>query len=253
MLMRIVDMLRRSDGRQRVMPPTQLFNEGWLLRGALDWFATHPTAEHPLAVPTGSRWYSEALLPSQFLPRSRGDGLAESHTHADGVIGQFDIGRSGEGDLSLRPGAQRLVVLEAKLGSSLSPGTRNAPGYDQAARNLACMAHVLSLSSSRPEAMATLGFYVVAPASQIERDVFGRQLAKGSIREKVAKRVAAYDEPDKMNWLGQWFTPTLERAQIGSLSWEDIGAFIAEHDLEAGSSFRAFYSRCLEYNRLAER
>ncbi|MCH7876577.1 MAG: hypothetical protein IH965_14945 [Gemmatimonadetes bacterium] len=39
---------------------------------------------HPFALMPRARWYSEALLPSQFLKRFRGDPLAEGWTHADG-------------------------------------------------------------------------------------------------------------------------------------------------------------------------
>jgi hypothetical protein len=250
---RIEAMLRRCDGDQRVMPPTHLYNEGWLLRAAIDWLADHPLVDHALAVPDGTRWYSEALLPSQFLPRRHGDPLAESYTHADGAIGDFDIGNSGEGDLALRPDARRFVVVEAKLHSKLSSGTKNAPGYDQAARNVACLAHVLSLAPRRPDEMATLGFFVVAPASQIQDHVFDAQLSKDGIREKVSKRVAAYQDTDMGEWFDQWFLPTLQRTRIAPLSWEELGAFITKHDAAAGQSFLEFYSRCLQYNRLAER
>lgn len=253
MLNRIESIVRRSDGDHRVMPPTHVFNEGWLLRATLDWFADHPHIEHMLAVPEGTRWYSEALLPSQFLPRRRGDPLAESYTHADGAIGDFDIGNSGEGDLALRPGARRFIVVEAKLNSKLSSGTKNAPGYDQAARNVACIAHVLSLASRPPDEMATLGFFVIAPISQIKEGLFEAELSKEGMRDKVSRRVAAYGDAKKSEWLSRWFIPTLHRTEIASLSWEDLGSFIAKHDAAAGESFLAFYTRCLEYNRLAER
>lgn len=78
MIEKIADLLRRCDGPQSVLPPTQLFNEGWMLRLALDWLAKSGTQGHALTLERDARWYSEALLPSQFLPRFRGDDLAES-------------------------------------------------------------------------------------------------------------------------------------------------------------------------------
>lgn len=72
------------------MPPTHLYNEGWMLRLVLDWLDRHRDLEHPLALHEGARWYSEALLPSRFLRDEHGDPLAESHTHADGLIGHFE-------------------------------------------------------------------------------------------------------------------------------------------------------------------
>ena len=74
----------------------------------------------------GAGWFSEAWLPSAFLPRYRGDPLAESRTHADGVMGHFAIGDRGAVDLALRPDAGQFVVIEAKIAGRLSPGVKNA-------------------------------------------------------------------------------------------------------------------------------
>src|SRR5688572_11739872 len=114
-----------------LFPPTQLYNEGWLLRLILDWYATHPGTNSPLMFSAQARWFSEALLPSAFLPRYRGDQLAESRTHADGVIGHFTIGHRGKADLSLTSSAIQLVVCEAKMFSGLSSNVKNASYFDQ--------------------------------------------------------------------------------------------------------------------------
>jgi|SRR5579859_1481181 len=68
------------------MPPTQLFNEGWMLRLVLDWFDRNREIHHPLSFTPDARWYSEALLTSRFLPQSRPDSRAESFTHADAIM-----------------------------------------------------------------------------------------------------------------------------------------------------------------------
>jgi len=180
----------------------------------------------------------------------RGDPLAESYTHADGVIGHFDIGRSGAGDLALRPQGTHFVVTEAKLHSKLSSGTKNAPGFDQAARNVACMAHILSAYARRPEDMASLAFFVVAPNSQISAGMFDQQVNRRSIRDKVARRVQAYDDQPKQAWFEEWFLPTLDRTRLASISWEELGEFIQQVEPSSGGLFSEFYSRCLEYNRL---
>jgi len=243
-------ILARAATPERVMPPTELFNEGWLLRLALDWFASRPDVGGPLSVPTGSRWYSEALLPSRFAARTRGDSLAETHTHADGAIGHFKIGDSGEGDLALDAGAKQFVLLEAKVNSKLSPGVKNAPGFDQAARSVACVAHILSIAGVRPEQMPGLGFFVVAPASQIARDNFSNELRKDSIRRKVEVRVAQYESRKYDAWLAEWFLPVLAAIEIATVSWEDVATVIESNDVGGGGWFREFYERCLYYNRL---
>ena len=69
--------------------PTEVFNEGWMLRLTLDWMEADARPDHPLSFDEGARWSSEALLPSSFLPRHRGDPLGEGWTNADGCVGHY--------------------------------------------------------------------------------------------------------------------------------------------------------------------
>ena len=82
MLERIISMLSSCGGESPLFPRTELYNEGWLLRIILDWFSIHELEDHPLAFSDSAKWFSEGLLPSAFLPRSRQDPLGESWTHA---------------------------------------------------------------------------------------------------------------------------------------------------------------------------
>ena len=249
---RVRSILERSTTRECVMPPTLLFNEGWLLRLAIDWFSNNPDITHPLGVPNGAKWYSEALLPTQFAARSRTDSLAEKHTHADGAIGHFRIGQTGEGDLALEADTSHFVVLEAKLNSKLSKGVKADPRFDQAARTVACMAHIFAVANVQPNQMERFGFFVIAPESQISRGVFASNLDKTSIRQKVEERVAQYYESKKQDdWLSAWFLPVLDRIEIKAISWENVAATIRAKDSEAGLWFSEFYLCCLHYNRLA--
>lgn len=228
-------------------PPTILFNEGWLLRLVIDCFSNSGITDHPLSFPKDGQWYSEARLPSAFLPRFRGDPLAESHTNADGVIGHFTIGSTGKTDLALNSDASHFVVLEAKLFSGLSKGVTNAPYYDQAARNVGCIAEVLRQADCKPESLSQLGFYVLAPQDQIKARTFNRLLNKQSIKEKVKRRITSY-HGDRDNWFKDWFIPTLEVIDIQSISWETVLDVVREKDSETGQSVIDYYSLCLRFN-----
>lgn len=244
---RIAEMLIRCETDRSILPPTALFNEGWMLRLVLDWFARHPEAQHVLEFAAGARWYSEALLPTQFRARNRGDQLAESWTHADGVIGHFNV-RKGRGDISLAPDAQQFLVMEAKMFSGLSPGTKRADYFDQAARNVACVAEVLYAAERSASTIGRLGFIMLAPAEQIARGVFASLCAKESVHEKVRMRVAAYDG-QKDRWFREAFVPVLERIALHVLAWEDLLTFIGESDTQAFDEMRAFFNKCLIANR----
>ncbi len=246
---KISAMLMAAEGKRRLFPATVLFNENWLLRVVLDWFSAHELPRHPMTFFSGARWFSEAMLPSAFLARYRGDPLAESWTHADGVIGHFEIGTRGRGDLTLQAGATQLIVIEGKMFSPLSRGVKNAPLFDQAARNVACVAEVLRRADRAPDTIAALGFYVVAPECRIDEGAFARQIARASIRGKVEGRAQAY-QGDCDRWLDEWFAPTLQRIRIGCLSWESIIASIGESDASTGKAIDGFYRKCVLFNQL---
>jgi hypothetical protein len=250
MLEAISRILGRCGTDGSVLPPTELFNEGWMLRLVLDWLDQNRQVEHPLSFRAGARWYSEALLPSRFLPKTRDDSRAESFTHADGIIGHFGVASGARGDATLLPDAKQFVVTEAKLGSGLSAGTKNAPAYDQAARNVACMAHVLDKNGIDPSTVDRLAFYVVAPDAQIKSGIFADLVTKESIQRKVGERIRSYEGAHDA-WFKSTFLPTLERIELGILSWEAVLAALPkakETELMSG-----FYERCLRFNPLRAR
>ena len=244
---RINTIMKSCETALPFMPPTQLFNEGWMLRLILSWLSSLELAydEHKLAIPQDCRWYSEALLPPAFQPERRGDKAGETWTHADGVIGNFEIGNGAKGNLGILPGAKHFVVIEAKMFSKLSTGVKNANYFNQAARNVACIAKALEtidLSLFR-----ALGFYVVAPSSQIELRIFEEFLRKDCIRNLVEKRASEYGR-DKDKWFSNKFLPVLEKIEIKTISWEDLIEFIMSRDREA-DQLRSFYVRCLAFNK----
>ena len=252
MIDRIQAMLKSCELGKPPFPPTVLFNESWLLRLVLDWFAEHGGDRYPFSPMAGASWFSEAWLPSAFLPRYRGDGLAESRTHADGVLGHFRIGDRERAGLSVLPDARQFVVLEAKLYNRLSAGVKNAPYYDQAARTVACMAECLRRAAIDPADLDALAFYIVAPQARIDDGAFAWESDPGAIRRKVRRRVEDY-AGQLDGWLHEWFDPTLRRIEVRSLGWEEIIEMIAFHEPEVGQLLDSFYGRCLHYNRPRER
>ena len=255
---RIFEMLRVVNSDNPNFPATIFYNEGWLLRLVLDWFSRRDDlGDFPLQFAQGARWFSEALLPSQFLARYQRDHLAEGYTHADGVVGHVTIGTGALANTTLADGAAQFLVTEAKLFSPLSAGVTHARDFDQAARNVACIAEVLSRADRHPRQLASLGFFVLAPTEQIEgRKLFQSLLSQDSIREKVSRRVSQFagspDEEKKNRWLRDWFEPTLDRIKLNSLAWEEIINFIRGKDAEFGPELSSFYDQCLQFNRIQE-
>jgi hypothetical protein len=229
-----------------VLPPTTLYNEGWMLRLVLDWASRHPSSIPELAFDEGSRWYSEALLPSRFKPRRRRDTSAEGFTHADGVIGHFRV-RSGRGDIELSPGARQLTIVEAKMASGLSVGTKHAPAFNQAARNVACIAHMLSQGSVPEREPVSASFVLLAPQARISEGAFRAAMDKDAIVAAVRRRADDFDQAAS-DWCSSCFEPIAGRCSICALSWEDVLLGVREADPKSADDFAQFYAQCLKYN-----
>ena len=243
-------MLEAADTNDAVFPPTILYDEGWMLRLILAVAATGIGCL-PCSFAAGAKWYSEALLHSPFLTRHHGDELAETYTHADGVVGHIRVRAGTKTGLEITPDGKQFVVLEAKMFSPLSAGTRRAPFYDQAARTVACMASTLEHSRKQIGDLESLGFYVLAPESQINQGVFAEQMTRESIMRKVQQRIAQYDDGKgaRREWFDNTFRPLVSRIDLACWSWENALKAIIEANPSEGNTIREFYDRCLIYNQ----
>jgi hypothetical protein len=250
MLEAVTKIFSRCGSSDSVLPPTELYNEGWMLRLVLDWLDRNREVTHPLSFAHNARWYSEALLPSRFLPQNRGDVRAESFTHADGIIGHFSILPGERGAAKVFRDAKQLIVTEAKLGSSLSSGTKNASTFDQVARNVACIAHMIGTAGANIDTFDHLGFYVLAPEAQIRAGMFGDLITRESVERKVRTRVLKYDGIFDA-WFEEMFKPVLARIKLGALAWESVLDALPI-TLETQQMW-AFYEICLKFNPVRRR
>jgi hypothetical protein len=238
-------------------PLTNVFNEGWMLRLILDAVQTF-SINSELRFLAGSRWYSEALLDSCFQPATKSDPLGEGHAHADAVIGHFDFREETRTGLRLRSCSRQFVVVEAKMFSNLSQGTKNAPTYDQAARNVACMATTIAHSNLRVNDLESVGFFVIAPRLD-ERHNRNTNLESrvrfDSIRSAVCQRIADYETGNRpetvalRKWEHEYFHPLIDRlcaeSRLNVLCWDETLEAIAKVEPSYGVDLKQFYERCL--------
>ena len=110
------------------------------------------------------------------------------------------------------------------------------------------MAEVIRHSGRKVEGFDSLGFFVLAPASQIEAGVFAEEVNKDSILEKVQRRVGEYNDPEMDRWFSDWFQPVLEKAMVECISWEEIVEHIGSVDKSFGEGLAEFYNLCLKFN-----
>ena len=149
--------------------------------------------------------------------------------------------------------------------SNLSSGTKNARGYNQAARNVACMARAIADAGRTPDEFTSLGFFVTAPEKEKRRGCFSNledSLEPARIREAVHHRIRAYEELARKeavalrNWEANSFLPLVrrleERGWLKVLTWESCIDAIAEIDKQAGAEIRSFYQRCLSFSSIEQ-
>jgi len=250
-------MLETAGTDFAVFPSTVLYNEGWMLRILLS-VQSEGIKCLPSSFLTGAKWFSEAQIGSPFLPRFRRDPLAENLTHVDAVIGHFDFRSGTKTGLTLTADSKQFVVIEAKMFSPLSRGTKNAPYYDQAARTVACIAWTIEQSNKDVGDFESLAFHVLAPHEQITKGKFSAQMKKKSIYEKVERRIDAYSGDDEKYaelqiWHNDFFIPALELIDLLCISWESAIDAIESVDHESGPVIRNFYDRCLKFNAPASK
>jgi hypothetical protein len=237
------DSLTNTGRPASTFAPTELFNEGWLLRAVLREWKTgaHASPFRFLPFPRGARIYSEGQLYTPFGARFRGDKQAEAHTHADGIAGHFSIPDTKSG-IVLDGSFSYFAVFEAKLSSPLAAGTSNAPTYDQVARTVGCMTNMI-LQAGRSDGYAG-HFVVLYPRSNLH--INPSRYTKEAISDQIADRIASYEGVagwrQATSHFAQHWQHVLDRLDISFVTWEDILSEIANDDL------RYFYGLCLQFN-----
>ena len=253
----ILRLLKQLETDKPKMPPTLLYNEGWMLRMILD------AVEMGLLLddifPENARWFSEAQLKTPF-GRDKG-GKYETNTHADGVVGDFSDLTDTKSGVELPSDAKNFLIFEAKMYSPLSSRTKNAPGFDQAARNVACIAYTLQRAFRKPEKiknMSKVGFYVIAPQSQIDSGLFDAPMSSKSIRSRVSERIQQFTGRSRdtlADWQQEWFTPLVEKMEIEKtlkcLSWEGLIDQITNQEIK--TEIEEFYKLCKKHNMAVSR
>jgi hypothetical protein len=255
---RLFEILKFAERDERsYFPATRIFNEGWMLCLILDAIQTL-NINNELGFLKRSDWYSEARLDSCFHPTTRADLLSEGSTHADAVVGDFDFKEETAAGLRLRSDSRQFVVVEAKMFSNLSRGTKNAPAYDQAARNVACMACTIAHSNLRVSDLESVGFFVIAPNITKRRNRntnLESCIRPDSIRSAVSQRIAGYEAHNRpeagelRKWERDYFLPLVDRLctedRLKVLCWDESLEAIAKVLPSHGADLKRFYERCL--------
>jgi len=95
------------------------------------------------------------------------------------------------------------------------------------------------------DAFDNLGFYVLAPYSQIKAGTFGDLITEDSIKRKVKARISVYEGTFDA-WFEKTVLPMLARLKLGILAWESV--LDALPITVETRQMREFYETCLKFN-----
>jgi hypothetical protein len=175
--------------------------------------------------------------------------LHETETHADGVIGQFEIRNNTTAGIWLKDPVQ-FVAIEAKMSSKLSAGTKYAPAYNQAVRNVAAMAWHLDQSGVEIGDLMSVAFVITAPRHRFEEEAsFAELTQRSNLDARLRERVASYElvHPDRHSelevFVARTWEPLIKKIQLPLWSWEDAISGVSHTGF--ASILEEFYERCL--------
>ncbi len=243
--------------------PTILLNEGWMIRFLVQASKTAKINLHGLDFDEIKDWYSEGMLKPPFLPRAKKDPLAEGYTHADVILGDISFDTRADAKGSVLPsipekGLGHFCIIEAKMKSCLSKGTTHAPGYDQASRNLACLAY------NTLNRRHVLHLIVAAPKITLQKCRIEKMVDHGRMLDKIDKRFEQYrmkmEDSDISQKLRDAYAEVyalkedvIARAATASclvVSYEKWLDELTNRGSPVSEELKAFYRLCLVHNRV---
>ena len=123
----------------------------------------------------------------------------EGTTWADAVLGNVERKEDTKrgvkaANTQIKP-SFGIVVVEAKLGSSLSPGTDHYSDYNQAARNIACLANLVR---NKAELLDKSVFVILAPKEIIDKSqnliTDAPEIIRTIDKTKMRDTIESYDD-----------------------------------------------------------
>jgi len=213
--------------------PTEIYNEGWMTR-LLVYISIKQKIKllEYLDFSQIRNWTSEGLISSPFILAERN---REGYTHADMVLGDFQVNFKERGQIKVLDKAKLFGIIEAKMGSNLSQGTSYVKEYNQASRNLAC------ISYNSDNSCKTF-FGVVAPEIMIKKHRIEKQIRKEFLIRQIKSRYKLSELT-----IDNELIDRVLKCETFVVSYEN---WISLLDGKDKSNVKDFYNNCRIWNRL---
>ncbi|WP_297089428.1 hypothetical protein [uncultured Draconibacterium sp.] len=221
--------------------PTEIYNEGWMTRLLVHYSIKHQINVVNLDFSMIKNWTSEALMSSPFILEVA-QPYREGYTHADVALGDFNVDYEVRGEIDIPNDARVFGIIEAKMKSNLSAGTTYVKDYNQASRNIACIAHNTRASDCK------IFFVVVIPEQMKEKHGIVPKVDKTFVYNQIQSRFELYDENHEVRVNESAVLSKVKKCEIIVLTYEDwISTFT---DSQSREFLSDFYEKCRKYNRL---
>lgn len=221
--------------------PTVIYNEGWMIRLLVmeSLIQKLKIKNLDFAILATRNWSSEALIKSPFVGIKHNK---ENHTHADIILGDFNVDYNVNGETKLNEEPQVLGIIEAKMGSNLSKGTSNSKSnYNQASRSICCLSYI---TRNNPE--CELFFVVAAPLATINKYKIENQIKQEYINQQIKNRFKHSEVT---------YSPEIENqvnnCKITAISYEEWIDKLENNQVK--KILNDFYKKCLFHNKIIKK
>lgn len=236
----ILDIIKTIETENPCVNPTVIYNEGWMARLLVHQSIVEGLSLGNLDLSSISNWTSEALISSPFINAKK---YREGYTHADIAIGDFDVDFSKRGEIDIQPEATLFGIIEAKMGSNLSQGTTHVKDYNQASRNLVCIA-----SNTIDKPKCNIFFYVVAPQMKLIEQNIKAQIDLQFVKNQIENRFSLHTSESLILKEKSAILAKINNCDIQAISYETWISCIK--DITAQKSLQEFYNKAKKWNRI---
>ncbi len=242
-MLAVLEIINTIETSKANINPTIIYNEGWMTRLLVYYSIQEQIKIKEIDFSLINHWTSEALISSPFVKASK---LREGYTHADIALGDFNVKYENRGEIIVCPKASQFGIIEAKMKSPLSKGTTHAKDYNQASRNITCIAHNTSLDCNT-------FFYVALPECKLpKKNRAGSTIAKIIDKEEIKRQIKKRLSPFVLNEIAEInendILLKVEKCEVGLITYEEwIEKFT---DTKIKETLNDFYSNCIKWNKL---
>ncbi len=235
----LLEIIKTLNSNEPNLNPTEIYNEGWMTRLLVYESIKEKIKLKGIDYKKIKYWTSEALISSPFV---KDDKYREGYTHADMALGDFSVDFNTRGQIKILKNAKIFGIMEAKMGSNLSKGTKYFKNYNQASRNLACIAYNTMGTNCE------IFFYVVAPENKIKQHEINKQIDLQTMIDQISLRFKDYSDEFKKDHKMDLIIFKASQCKVQAISYEEW--ILKVMDEESRKFLTEFYNKAKHWNRI---